>query len=201
MEEQVTFEVGDKIVLKDTVSFWQLERQIELLTGKEGIITEIMGENSYKCIFTNPNSTCQIWAEKLQKLETEEGKSLSDSYTDPGILTQEGRELYKKDRLEESIGKYKQALEIDPSYAMARYNLGHSYKAQGELKKAILQWERGLTQGVATMALARSMTGDIDRARRLLEEQVESGQPEMVQAPIETPVKDKPGKKWYQFWK
>jgi tetratricopeptide (TPR) repeat protein len=171
MEKQIDFKVGDKIVLKDKVSFWNLNNHIVLEPGKDGVISEIINDDTPKCTFQNPYGVCQINVEKLARFESEEAQELIKACPkDPAVLTHEGYEADKVNQLDKAIDKYKEALKINPNFALARSNLGHAYKKQGNLKEAIKEWEETLKRG-APGSIAIPIPRNINEAKGLLYEQ------------------------------
>jgi tetratricopeptide (TPR) repeat protein len=56
-----------------------------------------------------------------------------------------GNTLKLQDRLEEAIEEYRKALEIDPHYANARYNLGDALRRQGRLEEAMEEFQLAVT--------------------------------------------------------
>jgi tetratricopeptide (TPR) repeat protein len=55
-----------------------------------------------------------------------------------------GSTYYKSGKYEEAIESYKQAIRIDPDYAMAHYNLGLAYVESGKYKEAIESYKQAL---------------------------------------------------------
>jgi tetratricopeptide (TPR) repeat protein len=89
-------------------------------------------------------------------------------------LTHEGYNLYKEDKLDEAIDKYKQALKVDPYFFLARSNMGRALQEQGKLLEAITEWEELLKQGPPP-SIAIPIPRLIDDAKRLLYEQENIG--------------------------
>jgi tetratricopeptide (TPR) repeat protein len=55
---------------------------------------------------------------------------------DPRVLNYTGYSLRKSGRLDEAIGKYRQALAINPNFVLAREYLGEGYAAAGRMDLA-----------------------------------------------------------------
>ena len=88
--------------------------------------------------------------------------------------------LYMGDH-ERAIEQYERALEMDPEFALAYYDLGTSYQRQGKLQEAIAAYERAqerLGQAPfvrAFLATAYAEAGREGDARAILEEFIEQG--------------------------
>lgn len=85
-----------------------------------------------------------------------------------------GLNHFYKNRYLEAYKEFKQAVEIDPSYAEAYYNLGRVYKAQGFIKEAIVEFQLAVRlkpDHVAAKreldALTNSLANDVNQAMRI----------------------------------
>ena len=63
---------------------------------------------------------------------------------DPLLLNIIGACQAEKNEFDQAIGSYKEALEMNPNYAKAHYNLAAVFHKTGVLKKAILSYERAI---------------------------------------------------------
>lgn len=75
--------------------------------------------------------------------------------------------FYKK-RFLEAYREFKAALEKDPKYAEAHYNLGRVYKAQGFIKEALIEFQIALRLNPAYLAAQR----ELDSIKSTLEQDV-----------------------------
>lgn len=107
--------------------------------------------------------------------------------------------FYKK-RFLEAYREFKTALEKDPKYAEAHYNLGRVYKAQGFIKEALIEFQIALKINPAYLAARR----ELDSIKASLEQDVRSqlkiqGQETVQQTEFSTLPADEAEKKGRQF--
>lgn len=57
-----------------------------------------------------------------------------------------GAELLKQGRVEEAIGEFRRALELDPGYTAARLNLAYAYERGDRIDEAISEYKKALEQ-------------------------------------------------------
>ena len=55
-----------------------------------------------------------------------------------------GADLLKQGRLDEAIAEFQRALELDPSYAPASFNLAYAYERRDRIDDAIAQYKKGI---------------------------------------------------------
>jgi superkiller protein 3 len=55
-----------------------------------------------------------------------------------------GAELLKQGRLEEAIREFQRAVEVDPTYAAAAFNLAYAYDRGGRIEEALAQYSHAL---------------------------------------------------------
>jgi tetratricopeptide (TPR) repeat protein len=55
-----------------------------------------------------------------------------------------GADLLKQGRLEEAITEFERAVEMDPSYAAAYFNLGYAYERRDRIDDAITQYKKAI---------------------------------------------------------
>lgn len=84
--------------------------------------------------------------------------------------TQLGVKYWEQGRSDDAIREYKEALRIDPNYALARSNLGHIYDQQGRLDDAIREWEETLRRGVTSFVIRRNTEDWLREAKTLRDE-------------------------------
>ncbi len=107
--------------------------------------------------------------------------------------------FYKK-RFLEAYREFKAALEKDPKYAEAHYNLGRVYKAQGFIKEALIEFQIALRLNPAYLAAQR----ELDSIKSTLEQDVRTqlkiqGQETVQQTEFATLPADEAEKKGRQL--
>jgi tetratricopeptide (TPR) repeat protein len=81
-----------------------------------------------------------------------------------------GFALYSKGNIDEAIGEYRKALELNPTLFDARFNLGVAYHSKGSIDQAIGQYQLALIHhpGSASthngLGMAYGRKGDLDKA-------------------------------------
>jgi len=55
-----------------------------------------------------------------------------------------GADLLKQDRLDEAIAEFQRAVEADPGYAAAQFNLGYAYERRDRIDDAIAQYKKAI---------------------------------------------------------
>ena len=55
-----------------------------------------------------------------------------------------GADLLKQGRLEEAITEFERAVEVDPSYAAAYFNLGYAYERRDRIDDAVAQYKKAI---------------------------------------------------------
>jgi len=55
-----------------------------------------------------------------------------------------GADLLKQGRLDEAIAEFQRAVEVDPAYAAAQFNLGYAYQRRDRIDDAIAQYKKAL---------------------------------------------------------
>ena len=85
-----------------------------------------------------------------------------------------GLNHFYKNRYLEAYREFKQAIEVDPNYAEAYYNLGRVYKAQGFIKEALVEFQLALrikpdyTAAQRELdALSQSLASDVNQSLRM----------------------------------
>ena len=64
-----------------------------------------------------------------------------------------------KGQLDEAIAEYKQAITLDPKFALAHYNLGIALRAKGQVEAAIAEFKQAIRLD-PKLALAHNNLGN-----------------------------------------
>ena len=81
-----------------------------------------------------------------------------------------GIALFKKGRIDEAIGQYREALRLEPDYAEAHYNLGAALGAKGQTDDAAIQFQEAIqiqpdyAEAHSNLGTALSRAGRINEA-------------------------------------
>jgi tetratricopeptide (TPR) repeat protein len=81
-----------------------------------------------------------------------------------------GYQHHQENRLEEAVQAYRQAVQLDPNFALVRSNLGMVYKLQGKLEDAIREWQETLDRGGANTVVRMNTEDWLRDARASLAE-------------------------------
>ena len=84
------------------------------------------------------------------------------------------------------MDQFRQGLEIDPSFGVARYRLGLAYTQKGMYKEAITEFQKMLSlfrdrDTLASLGYVYAVLGKQDEARKVLAELKERGNKNMSQ--------------------
>jgi protein O-GlcNAc transferase len=79
-------------------------------------------------------------------------------------LVSEGVRFYDRNRFEEAIDLYARAVEVDPTYFDAHYNLGVAAFEQGDLSKAIASYQKALALEPSSLKAGFNLALALERA-------------------------------------
>jgi len=97
---------------------------------------------SSPALTTRPGLSLQAAEQKQPEGETQEKKPPSE---DVVKLYNMGRDLYRQGKLDEAIGMYKKAIEMDPAFDYAYGSLGYIYYDQGDFNEALIMLEKAVS--------------------------------------------------------
>lgn len=87
-----------------------------------------------------------------------------------------GADFLQQNRLEEAIAEFQRAVEVDPSYIAAHFNLAYAYERAQRVEEAIAQYTRALQLepdnvfGLNNLGVLHTNKGQYDEAIRVLEQ-------------------------------
>ena len=87
-----------------------------------------------------------------------------------------GADLLKQNRLEEAIAEFQRAVEVDPSYVAAHFNLAYAYERAQRLDEAIAQYKKALQLdpnnvfGLNNLGVLYTSKAQYDEAIKVLEQ-------------------------------
>ena len=87
-----------------------------------------------------------------------------------------GADFLKQNQLEEAIAEFRRAVEVDPSYVAAHFNLAYAYERAQRFDEAIAQYTRALQLepdnvfGLNNLGVLYTNKGQYDEAIRVLEQ-------------------------------
>jgi tetratricopeptide (TPR) repeat protein len=81
--------------------------------------------------------------------------------------TRMGYQHWKEGRPDDAVREYREALAVDPDFALARSNLGFVYKQLGKTDAAIREWEETLRRGAGDGAVGKNTEDWLEEARAL----------------------------------
>ena len=81
--------------------------------------------------------------------------------------TRLGYQHWKEGRPDDAVREYREALAVDPDFALARSNLGFVYQRLGKTDAAIQEWEETLRRGAGGGAVEKNTEDWLEEARAL----------------------------------